>query len=252
MSTLTRNNELRESLLDHINHLRQRLVRALAGLAIATAASFIFSSRMLAFLITPYGDQLQLLGPTEGIEIYFKVSLLAGGILAMPYILFQLWLFIAPGLKPSERRLVYLFVPTATLLFLAGIAFTWYVLLPAAVMFLSGFLPDIFFAEWRAREYISFTTRFLFWIGVSFEMPLIIYFFGRAGLISDNLLREQWRVAVVLIAILAAMVTPSVDPITMMLAMGPLLILYGISILTARLGQRQFARSSDSQEADSA
>jgi len=218
----------------------------LAGLAIATAASFIFSSRLLAFLIVPYGDQLQLLGPTEGIEIYFKVSLMAGGILAMPYMLFQLWLFIAPGLKTNERRLVYLFVPTATFLFLAGVAFTWYVLLPAAVMFLSGFLPDIFFAEWRAREYISFTTRFLFWIGVSFEMPLIIYFFARAGLITGQLLWEQWRVAIVLIAVLAAMVTPSVDPITMLLAMGPLLILYGISILTARLGQRQFDRSSDS------
>jgi sec-independent protein translocase protein TatC len=246
MSVPTENNELRASILDHIDHLRQRLVRALAGLAIATAASFIFSSRLLAFLITPYGDQLQLLGPTEGIEIYFKVSLLAGGILAMPYMLFQLWLFIAPGLKDNERRLVYLFVPTATLLFLAGVAFTWYVLLPAAVMFLSGFLPDIFFAEWRAREYISFTTRFLFWIGVSFEMPLIIYFFARTGLVTGQLLWEQWRVAVVLIAVLAAMVTPSVDPITMLLAMGPLLILYGISILTARLGQRQFDRSNDS------
>jgi sec-independent protein translocase protein TatC len=245
MTAPPQDNEQREALLVHISHLRQRLIMALAGLAVATAVSFTFSGRLLAFLIAPYGEQLQLLGPTEGIEIYFKVSLMVGGILAMPYMLYQLWLFIKPGLEEKERRLVYFFVPTATLLFLAGVAFTWYVLLPAAIMFLSGFLPDVFFAEWRAREYISFTTRFLFWIGVSFEMPLIIYFFARTGLVTGQLLREQWRVAVVLIAVLAAMVTPSVDPITMLLAMGPLLVLYVISILTAQLGQRQFAKRSD-------
>jgi sec-independent protein translocase protein TatC len=240
MNTESDKSEAREGILDHLVQLRQRLLYAMVGVAAATVISFIFSSRILAFLIAPYGEQLQLLGPTEGIEIYFKVSLMLGGILAMPYILYQLWLFIAPGLETHERRLVYLFVPTATLLFLAGVAFTWFILLPAAVMFLSGFLPEVFFAEWRAREYISFTTRFLFWIGVSFEMPLIIYFFARVGLLTGQILREQWRVAVVLIAVLAAIVTPSVDPITMLLAMGPLLVLYAISIFTAKLGQRQY------------
>jgi sec-independent protein translocase protein TatC len=245
MNDAIETNELRLGLLDHLDHLRRRLTLALAGLAVATAVSFAFSGRLLTFLIAPYGEQLQLLGPTEGIEIYFKVSLMLGGILAMPYMLYQLWLFIVPGLRRNERRLVYLFVPTATALFLLGVLFTWYVLLPAAIMFLSGFLPDVFFAEWRAREYISFATRFLFWIGVSFEMPLIIYFFARTGLLTGQLLREQWRVAIVLISILAAIVTPSVDPITMLLTMGPLTLLYGVSILTAKVGQRQFERQSE-------
>jgi sec-independent protein translocase protein TatC len=242
MSSMEYTDEQAQSLLQHLNEFRIRLMWALAGLAVATAVSLIFSPRLLEILIRPYGDRLQLLGPTEGIEIYFKVSLMSGAILAMPYMLYQLWLFIAPGLEARERRYVYIFVPSATLLFLVGIIFTWYVLMPAAVYFLSNFMPDVFFAEWRAREYIRFTTSFLFWIGVSFEMPLIVYFLARVGIVSPALLREQWRFAVVGIAVLAAMVTPSVDPVTMMLTMVPLLILYVISIFLARVGQRHFER----------
>jgi sec-independent protein translocase protein TatC len=242
MSSMEYTDEQAQSLLQHLNEFRIRLMWALAGLAVATAVSLIFSPRLLEILIRPYGDRLQLLGPTEGIEIYFKVSLMSGAILAMPYMLYQLWLFIAPGLEARERRYVYIFVPSATVLFLVGIVFTWYVLMPAAVYFLSNFMPDVFFAEWRAREYIRFTTSFLFWIGVSFEMPLIVYFLARVGIVSPALLREQWRFAVVGIAVLAAMVTPSVDPVTMMLTMVPLLILYVISIFLARVGQRHFER----------
>jgi sec-independent protein translocase protein TatC len=235
--------EQAQSLLQHLDEFRVRLMWALGGLVVATAISLIFSPRLLEILIRPYGDRLQLLGPTEGIEIYFKVSLLSGAILAMPYMLYQLWLFIAPGLETRERRYVYIFVPSATLLFLVGIVFTWYVLMPAAVYFLSNFMPDVFFAEWRAREYIRFTTSFLFWIGVSFEMPLIAYFLARVGIVSPALLREQWRFAVVGIAVLAAMVTPSVDPVTMLLTMVPLVVLYVISIFLAHVGQRHFERS---------
>jgi sec-independent protein translocase protein TatC len=243
MSSTQYNGEQAQSLLQHLNEFRIRVMWAMAGLAVATVISFIFAPRLLAILVGPYGDRLQLLGPTEGIEIYFKVSLMTGAILAMPYMLYQLWLFIAPGLEVRERRYVYLFVPSATLLFLVGIVFTWYVLMPAAIYFLSNFMPQVFFAEWRAREYIRFTTTFLFWIGVSFEMPLIVYFLARVGIVTPALLKEQWRFAVVGIAVLAAMVTPSVDPVTMMLTMVPLLVLYIISIFMARIGQRQFERS---------
>jgi sec-independent protein translocase protein TatC len=243
MSSTDYSNEQAQGLLQHLNELRIRVMWALAGLVVATVVSFIFAPRLLEILIQPYGDRLQLLGPTEGIEIYFKVSLMSGAILAMPYMLYQLWLFIAPGLEKRERRYVYLFVPSGTLLFLVGIFFTWFVLMPAAIYFLSNFMPDVFFAEWRAREYIRFTTSFLFWIGVSFEMPLIVYFLARVGIVSPALLREQWRFAVVGIAVLAAMVTPSVDPVTMLLTMVPLVVLYVISIFLAHIGQRQFERS---------
>lgn len=232
-----------QTILEHLNELRKRLTWAVIGLVVGTVISFLFTEPLLRYLIAPYGDVVQAISPTEPIETYFKVALVSGGILSMPVIIYQIWLFVAPALEKSERRFVYVFVPAAFLMFLLGIAFSWYVLLPAAINFLAGFMPEIFLTEWTAREYISFTTTFLFWIGVCFEMPLVVYLVARAGLIEARTLREQWRVALVGIAILAAAVTPSVDPVTMLLTMLPLLVLYILSILLAMLGQRQFRRA---------
>ena len=235
--------EAGQTLLEHLDELRIRLTWAAAGLLVGTIVSFTFARRLLEFLIAPYDDQLQVIGPTENIETFFKVALVSGAILAMPWILYQVWLFVAPALEKHERRFVYIFIPSAFLLFLLGIAFSWTVLLPAAIDFLANFMPTIFMTEWRANEYIGFTTTFLFWIGVSFELPLVFYLLARAGMLTATTLREQWRVAIVGVAVLAAAVTPSIDPVTMMLTMVPLLILYVLSIGLAGIGQRQFRRS---------
>lgn len=243
MTTQSHNPEEEQTILQHLDELRRRLTWAVAALIIGTIVSFAFTQPLLEFLIAPYGELVQALSPTEPIETYFKVALVSGAVLAMPVMLYQIWLFVAPGLEKNERRYVYVFVPSAFFLFLIGILFSWYVLLPAAIAFLNGFMPEIFATEWTAREYISFTTTFLFWIGVSFEMPLIIYLVARVGIVTPQALREQWRIAVVAIAVIAAMVTPSIDPVTMLLTMFPLLILYGLSILLAVLGARQFTRS---------
>ena len=246
-STISEEEQLEnaQTLLEHLNELRVRLTWAVAGLAVGTAISFAFARPLLEFLIRPYNSQLQVIGPTENIETFFKVALVSGGILSMPWILYQVWLFIVPALEAHERRFVYVFIPSAFILFLLGILFSWTVLLPAAIDFLADFMPSIFVTEWRANEYISFTTTFLFWIGVSFELPLIFYLLARAGLITATTLREQWRMAVVGVAVLAAAVTPSIDPVTMMLTMIPLLILYVLSIGLAALGQRQFRRATE-------
>jgi len=232
-----------QTILEHLNEFRVRLTWAVGGLVVATVISFAFTEQLLEFLIKPYGDQLQTLSPTEGIETYFKVALMSGVIISMPWILYQFWLFIAPGLHEHERRYVYIFVPSATFLFLLGVAFAWLILLPAAILFLSTFMPDIFWAQWTSNEYIGFATTFLFWIGLSFEMPLIIYFMSRVGVITSQTLREHWRVAIVGIAVLSALVTPSIDPVTMLLTMIPLVILYILSIFLASIGQKQFERS---------
>jgi sec-independent protein translocase protein TatC len=238
-----------QTLLEHLNELRIRLTWAAAGLLVATVISFAFAEPLLRFLLWPYatsvsgGAQLQTLRPTEGIETFFKVALLSGGILSMPLILYQFWLFIAPGLTSKERRYVFVFIPSALLLFGLGIAFAWYVLVPAAVLFLANFMPDVFRTEWQSQEYIGFLITMLFWIGVSFEMPVVIYFVARLGIVTAQTLREQWRVALVAIAVIAAAITPSIDPITMLLTMAPLVVLYGLSIILAHIGQRQFAAS---------
>lgn len=235
--------QIEMTLLGHLSELRRRLVWVGAGLLVGTLVSFIFAEALLQFLTRPYGDQLQTLRPTEGVETYFKIALASGAILSMPIILLQVWKFISPGLLPQERRYVYFFLPSAMILFLLGIAFAWYVLLPAAIAFLDGFLNTVFITEWTSQEYIGFLTTFLFWIGVSFEMPVIIYFIARVGIVSAVTLREQWRTAMVIIAILAAAVTPTVDPVTMLLTMAPLIVLYVLSLGLARIGQRQFERA---------
>lgn len=232
-----------QTILEHLGEFRVRLTWAAAGLVVATIISFLFVQELLTILIEPYGERLQTLSPTEGIETYFRVALVAGVALSMPWILYQFWRFVSPGLHSHERRYVFVFVPAASLLFLIGVAFAWLVLLPSAIAFLSTFMPTIFVAEWTSQEYIGFATTFLLWIGISFQMPLIVYFLARFGIINSKTLLEHWRIALVAIAVIAAAVTPSIDPVTMLLTMVPLVILYLLSIVLARVGYRQFSGS---------
>lgn len=239
------------SLLEHLNELRIRLTWAGGSLLLTTMLSFVFAEQLLTLMLNPYarsiaeGVELQLLGPTEGIETFFKVSLMSGVILSMPLILYQLWLFISPGLTRNERRYVYIFIPAGFLLFLTGLAFSWFVLVPAAISFLAQatFLPESFRTDWQSREYMSFIIQMLLWVSISFEMPIIVYFIARVGVVSSTALREQWRIAIVGISVLAAAITPSIDPVTMLLTMAPLTVLYFLSIFLAWVGQRQFEKS---------
>jgi sec-independent protein translocase protein TatC len=237
-----------QTLLEHLNELRKRATWAVAALLLCTVISFIFAEPLLDFMLQPYaasvvGGQLQTLRPTEGIETFFKVALVSGAILSMPVILYQFWLFVSPGLTRSERRYVFVFIPSSLILFVLGILFAWFVLAPAAVKFLANFMPEVFKTEWTGQEYIGFLISMVFWLGVSFEMPVAVFLIARIGLVSARTLKEQWRVAMVAVAVLAAAVTPSIDPVTMLLTMLPLLILYLLSIGLAYLGQRQFERS---------
>jgi sec-independent protein translocase protein TatC len=161
----------------------------------------------------------------------------------MPVILYQFWQFVVPGLTKDERRYIFIFLPSALLLFVLGILFSWFVLIPAAVLFLANFIGTIFKTDWTPNGYIGFVLRMLFWLGVAFEMPVIVYFVARVGVVTAQTLREQWRFAIVGIAVLAAIITPSIDPVTMLLTMAPLLVLYILSIGLAVIGQRQFERS---------
>jgi sec-independent protein translocase protein TatC len=237
------------TLLGHLNELRIRLTYVAVALLITTAFSFAFAETLLHFMLGPYANslngvvELQTLEPTEGIETFFKVSLLSGVIFAMPIILYQFWQFVVPGLTRDEKRYVFIFLPSALLLFALGLLFAWFVLIPAAVFFLANFLGTIFKTDWTPNGYIGFVLRMLFWIGIAFEMPVVVYFVARVGVVTAQTMREQWRFAIVGIAVLAAIITPSIDPVTMLLTMAPLLVLYVLSIGLAVVGQRQFERS---------
>ncbi len=225
-------NETPVTIWDHLDELRMRLFRSLVALVIGVLASFIFTEDLLKYLIKPIGDggQLQTLGPTESVVIYFRVALMSGAIFVMPYITFQLFMFIAPGLTRKEKRYIYLALPATTTLFLIGVSFAWFMMVPAALGFLREFQSDIFRAEWTAEKYIPFLTSLLFWIGVAFEMPVVVYVLARLGILGPGPLIRNWRLAVVLCTIAAALITPTVDPFNMLLVTAPLMVLYVISI----------------------
>jgi len=230
------------SLLDHLNELRSRLFRSVFALMLGVILASVFTGPLLRYLITPYDNILQVLGPTESVVIYFRLALLAGAIGASPYITFQLFMFVAPGLYRHEKRWIYLALPATTFFFLTGVSFAWFVLTPAALRFLRNFEGDVFRPEWTAELYIRFLTSLLFWIGVAFEMPVVIFVLARLGIVGHRVLLRNWRLAVVVSAIAAAMITPTVDPFNMLLVMGPLLGLYAISIGLAAIAYPRHLR----------
>lgn len=240
------------SIWEHLDELRARLLRSIIVIAVLfIVIAFAFTGPLLEYLSSPYRDitgrPLQVLEPTENIVIYFRVALMAAGILGVPYLTYQILMFVIPGLTEKERRYVLTAIPVATLFFLMGVAFTWFVMVPAAFDFLVGFQDEVFVSEWTARRYIAFLTSILFWMGVAFEMPVIMYLLGRLGLVGPRTLIESWRFAVVAISVVAALITPTVDPFNMMLVMGPLMALYVLSIAFVAAAQRTLQRSLDGQ-----
>jgi len=228
-------------ILEHLDALRKHLLRALAFLIVTTALSFAFTSQIIDFLAKPIGGihKLIAIDPTEPISVFMRVALLSGFVLAFPYIAFELWLFTAPGLKRNARLISLIAIPIATLFFVGGMAFAYFIMMPTALPFLLNFMGLT--TQARPSSYIRFVTSLLFWIGAAFEFPLVIYILARIGLIRAKMLSEQWRLAIVLIAIVAAFITPTVDPVNMALVMGPLIVLYFLSIGLAYLAQRKRA-----------
>jgi len=223
-------------LLDHLKELRNRLIVIAIALLVATIVSLIFAKQAVVILIKPMGDNLpQALKPTETLSNYMKVALICGVTLAMPVVVYEIGRFITPGLNRKERRYLWLLVPGATLCFIAGVAFAYFVMLPTAIPFLQGFMSDIVKQQWTIGDYLSFVANLLFWIGVSFELPLFVYFLAKLGIISDKTLRKNRKYAMIVIAVLAAVITPTVDPLNMALVMGPLLVLYELGVLLARI-----------------
>ena len=223
-------------LLDHLKELRKRLFVVAVALLIGTVISLVFAKQAVIILIKPMGENFpQALKPTETLSNYMKVALVCGVTLTMPVIVYQIGRFIVPGLESREKRYLLLLVPGATLCFIAGVAFAYFVMLPTAIPFLQGFMADIVKQQWTIGDYLSFVANLLFWIGVSFELPLFVYFLAKLGIISDKTLRKNRKYALIAIAALAAVITPTVDPLNMALVMGPLIVLYEIGVLLARI-----------------
>jgi sec-independent protein translocase protein TatC len=227
-------------LLQHLNELRQRIFKAFLAVIVTTGISFAFAGQLINYLAKPIGGSVALVSieVTENIAIFMRVALLSGIVFGMPFIVYQLLRFIMPGLKKKEKLWTLMIVPMASLLFVAGVAFTWFVMIPSAVPFLINFLGIK--TQVRPLNYFEFVTTLMFWIGLCFELPLVMMFLARMRIVSAKQLASGWRYAVVAIAIVAAAVTPTVDPVNMGLVMAPLMGLYIISvILAAIVGRRR-------------
>jgi sec-independent protein translocase protein TatC len=226
----------RMSFLDHLDELRRRLVAAALSLAFGTLVALLFINRIFDFIMRPLydklpaGSQLIYTEPTEAFMLRVKIALLSGLVIGAPLIMWQVWLFIAPGLYSHEKRFAFPFVLMASLFFAGGAAFNHYVLFPMAWVFLASFTTDYMMFMPRIAPVFSLYAMLMVAMGLIFEMPAVILVLARMGLVTAGFLWRQLKYAVLIIFVLAAVITPTGDPMTQSLMAGPMLALYVVSI----------------------
>lgn len=241
------------SFLEHLEELRKRLLRAVLAVAVAFLLALTNARRILDFLFRPIepllgADRPVFLDLTEPFLLYMKVAFLAALFLAAPAVLYQAWAFITPGLYPRERRYALPFVFFATVFFVAGGAFGYYVGFPAACRFLlavaTGFEPAL-----RISSLFSFESKMILAMGLVFELPTVIYFLSRLGIVTAPFLWHQFKYAVLVIFIVAAVITPTPDVITQCIFAVPMILLYLLGILVAYVFGRERAPRAVADEA---
>lgn len=223
------------TLFDHLRELRKRLIISFIAIGAASCLAFLITDEVMAILKAPFDDSFSGFqpigtGPSEAFMIRLEVALFAGCILASPIVFHQGWKFISPGLYPHERKLLIPFVLVSTALFLTGAYFAYEVMVPMALSFFREQYDAVAISpQIKMTEYLGFIMKAIIGTGAVFEMPVLAYFLGRAGVITDRTLIDGARYAIVIIFIVAAIISPP-DVLSQVLLAVPLLILYGISI----------------------
>lgn len=239
------------SFVDHLEELRWRVVKAFAGIVVGAVVCWIFIDWIMDdVLLRPIttlntslapGQQpihLQNLKPFGQVFLYMQVALIGGVILSIPNVLYQLWAFIAPGLMPRERRYIKSIVFFSSFCFLAGIAFAYFVMLPAAMTFFAGFGTSTIENNIAINEYMSFIISVMLAAGVVFELPMVSWFLSLLGILTPAFMRHYRRHSIVVIFVLAAILTPGTDPVSQVLLAIPLLVLYELSIGVSAMAWR--------------
>ncbi len=224
------------TLLEHLEELRSRLLKMAYGIVAGFGVSYYYSQQILDFFLAPLrkalpqGSTFQFTDVVEPFFVHLKLSLLAGFFAASPWVFYQAWKFVAPGLYPTERRLVLPFVLSSTLLFTVGAVFCFHNVFPVAFEYLVGAFagPDLR-AMPRLGEYFSFATKMLLAFGVVFELPLVCFFLGRLGMLTGRGMLGVWRYVIVGSFLVAGILTPGPDVASQALLAGPILLLYAIS-----------------------
>ena len=222
-------------IMEHLVEVRNRLFKGVAAVIVTTILAFIFYNQLMEFLLAPApGLNLQTITIMEPLSIFFKVCLTAGIVVAMPFLVYQLFAFISPALTGKEKRYIYMVLPAVTVMFLAGVAFAYFVALPRAMGFFATFGSDFVSIEPAISSYINIVTRLLIGVGLMFETPIIIMFLARMGLVTPKWLAARRKLWVVVAFIIAALITPTFDPINQTIIALPLIILLELSIWLAR------------------
>jgi len=224
------------TLMEHLDELRKRIVRSAIFLALGFVAAWTFHDRFVGFIQAPLnriGKKLVFTHPMDPLNLDLQVSLVAGAILASPFILYQVWLFIAPGLYKKEKRFVIPFMAATVGLFLTGASFGYFYVLPGALQILIVDFGHNFTPMVTIEEYIGFFLSIILGLGISFELPILIFFLALFGIVSPQFLWKNIRYAILAVFIVAACICPSPDPWTMCIYAIPMLVLYLVGIAVA-------------------
>ena len=231
------------SFFDHLEELRLRIGLAVLGIVIGCIIAGAFVDQLMNWvLLKPAASvnmELQNLRPFGQAFLYFKVVIMAGLIISMPYTLYQLWKFIAPGLYEKERRWAGKITIYTSFCFLAGVAFAYWIMIPVMLSFTASFGSSLIKNSIDVTEYFSFITTTLLSAGLIFELPMIAYILSKIGIISPEMLRKYRRHSIVVILVLAAALTPSTDPVSQLVFAAPLWVLYEISILVTVFARKK-------------
>lgn len=245
--------DARMSLIEHLTELRDRLIKIAVAIVIGMVISFMLYPQIFEFLLAPYKDiatdgnsigngKLLILDPLEGFGVRMRLAAYGGIALAMPVILWQIWQFVTPGLYAHERRYALPFVVSALVLFLLGAGLAYYTL-PRALEFLVSIGGDDLVTAFAPGKYFTLITYMMLAFGIGFEFPILLIFLQMAGILSAATLRKGRRYAIVGICVLVAVITPSGDPISMLMLSVPMVLFYEASIIVGRVIERRRAAS---------
>ena len=233
------------TMLEHLEELRQRMIASAIAFILGLIASMVplppqwetnLTWTVVNLVVTPVGyDRVQAIRPAELFFAYFQVAMLIALAVAMPIILFQVMAFVAPALYPHEKKYLYMAIPGATVSFLIGITFGYFLIVPAAIGFLINFGAGTVQQKWAFAEYLDTVTTLLFWMGLAFEMPLMIFFLCKIRVLNAERLRHYRKFALLGAFVVGALITPTPDPFNQTLVSLPLYLLYEIGLLLARL-----------------
>lgn len=234
----------KQPFLSHLAELRKRLITSAIAVGIGFGISYVFSERLFRILISPLkanmpeGDRLIFTNLPEMFFAYIKTAFITGIFLSAPVIFYQLWLFIAPGLYQREKRFAIPFVLFSSILFVGGALFGYFVVFPFGFRFFLGFANEYIQALPSVKQYFSFSIKLLFAFGIVFELPVVVFFLAKMGVVTATLMRKKRKYAILLTFVTAAILTPP-DVITQCMMAGPLIVLYELSIIIASIAGRE-------------